>query len=934
MTALSMVTKTFNSMGKLFSDEIERNAGILLNGTLQKLFINAGLKLRDYAFHAEKGIDFTFEIENRENKPGTLDIFFLQNKGSETEFTILISGANKGKISYKLDDVRQIDYFCEELDQPLVICICDLETETIYWEPIQLSAAIYLEKAEEIKKELSDKKRKTPAIQVYFDPDKCLLHKGKLMPAKFQAFLADIEKSKKYITARNFQRFNSIDIDKEDAIEIDRNFPILDQLHIYLSARFEEISVLHPRFWAYQYPFKKLHSSYFYYDQFKLQTDNDDVFNFLNSLRINQDLSIEFTDKSFIENVDKYEEKTIFILRTLNRNLVFTVEYGNGDQQKDTRYLEKVDCDCVRCSYEKLQFSRMFEGLGKETDDIDLLCKHGYINYQLGFFIDSSKCFLKVQEKATVKGQHLTAFIASYNLSKLYRFIKYSYSGETADIALVAKLEQTRNGLDLALYRMEKGKSVAKWIRDNRFFTDFSHEIDQASIKLRDYYFSQQWGGRGTNSYAGEIYSSHAMLETFLGRNFVIYDYFSEFTQLTEVYTDAMVTSHAVHKSMYSRLTEFNDWIVTILIFHGDAETIAKYCERHFLKKLDYKKTAIVAGFMQLARNFLSDERITGIFEELNLEENFQFQQKYTKILSNILVLAGYLVLSNEDVNELAGLLKHYFGWQTKMRHHRAGKFMKAFLQKKGDQLRITVINEYFDFLFQNEFFHDEQFLDELADTYVKKNERVEYNAVRREQIELLMGPNCPVCKRQHEPTMWVPFYHLAKTDLDRTFIKEKIVEILNRQFSWRLYYVAAIYGILGIDEAFFRQLIDVKVQKGPRPFSNYSADELNRDFRLGAIINLSFKYGIDTSTAQFDHMRGFDAYYDWLLDMNNFNYDDFNPRWVSEYGTKYYFEKIKGYPVIRQKMLEYLKEHHDPLLKDNFILIWGGEIEVVEHMV
>jgi hypothetical protein len=32
--------------------------------------------------------------------------------------------------------------------------------------------------------------------------------------------------------------------------------------------------------------------------------------------------------------------------------------------------------------------------------------------------------------------------------------------------------------------------------------------------------------------------------------------------------------------------------------------------------------------------------------------------------------------------------------------------------------------------------------------------------------------------------------------------------------------------------------------------------------------------------------------------------------------------------------MLEYLKEHHDPLLKDNLILIWGGEIEVVEHMV
>jgi hypothetical protein len=911
-------------MVRKFSDEIEENANTLLVGTLQKMFIEAGRKLKVYTYNKEKGIDFNFEIESREEKPVTLAMFFLQNKGVDEKIKPLEKGPEKGKISFKLDDVRQVNYFCNELDQPMIITVCDLESKTIYWEPIQLSSGVYLKNVHDILQKVANKNRKGKSIQIYFNPNKTLLKKGQPVAENFSIFLNDIEKSKKYLTARNFQQVNRRDDEENDVIEVDNTLPIIDQLHNYLKVRFEEILLLPAKFWAYDYPFKTSDRAYFIYDQFCIQTDNEELWNFLSSLRIHKDNSLEFMDTRFIHNVNAYEEKTRFILRTLTRNLVFYVEYVYGSGRVDIRYIEPAERNCLKSFYDKLILSKTLEKLDETSEDIEVLSRQGYINYQLGFFINAAKCFLAVHSKATQMGHPLRAIIARYNLSKLHRFIKYSFSGEEANPALVKELEKTGSLLDFDLLNMENNRSVARWIKENRFFLEFQYEIEQAHFKLKDYYFSQLWGGRSSNAYTNELYTNHAILENFLSRNFIIYDYFSEFTQLTEMYIESLFSSYAVHNSMYSRLSHFNDWIVTVLIFHGDAEWINKYCNRYFVKSIQYERSATVNGFMDLVGNFFKDEQLKSVFENKQMEEPFYFQQKYTKFLSNILVLATYMDLPARDVNEFVILLKQYMTWQKQMKYHRTVKYIFSFFEKKGAQLEMAVIVDFFYFFFDCEYLHDEEYLSRLAEIFNKKNDGITFTPVLREQIEAIQGASCPLCHRQHDPTMWVPFYRIVDNDSDRDYVRQKITSILNQNFNWRLYYLAAIFEILGVENSFFQSFISIQKPKEFRPFSHFSKDELNRDYRLGAIINLCFKYHIDTSEVRFNHLRGYDSYYDWLLDMEHFNYDHFNPRWVSENVTKYYFEKMKKLPVVREKILAYIQQHHDPLLKDNFIAMYG----------
>jgi Domain of unknown function (DUF4365) len=116
----------------VFTDEIEHKANLLVQSALQSLFQEANLKLKPYELNKEKGIDFNFEIETRTEIPDTIGMFHLQNKGKDSSIDVLKVGKNKDKISFKLDDIRLIDYYCLQLDLPVILTVCDLVSKTIY----------------------------------------------------------------------------------------------------------------------------------------------------------------------------------------------------------------------------------------------------------------------------------------------------------------------------------------------------------------------------------------------------------------------------------------------------------------------------------------------------------------------------------------------------------------------------------------------------------------------------------------------------------------------------------------------------------------------------------------------------------------------------------------------------------------------------------
>ena len=102
-----------------------------------------------------------------------------------------------------------------------------------------------------------------------------------------------------------------------------------------------------------------------------------------------------------------------------------------------------------------------------------------------------------------------------------------------------------------------------------------------------------------------------------------------------------------------------------------------------------------------------------------------------------------------------------------------------------------------------------------------------------------------------------------------------------------------------------------------------FSGIDDNRFERVNSILNLCFKFNISTATEQFKPFKSLDSYYDWLVDMDNFNYDLFDSRWIREYATRFYYKKIHNNKRVKEKLDVIIKEKFDSNLERTYLNIY-----------
>ena len=148
----------------------------------------------------------------------------------------------------------------------------------------------------------------------------------------------------------------------------------------------------------------------------------------------------------------------------------------------------------------------------------------------------------------------------------------------------------------------------------------------------------------------------------------------------------------------------------------------------------------------------------------------------------------------------------------------------------------------------------------------------------------------------------------------------------LNQKFDIQDYYMAAIMGILPFKGDFYEQFKQRAIPKFPDPqLRNLFGRNDNRSPYTDMFINLCFKEGIDLAAAEFDPLRGANAYYDWLTNLSGFDYSLFEPVWLKVYRTKYYYEEFKKQQQIRLRLAGYLKTNRDIVLERIFFTLFDA---------
>jgi len=96
------------------------------------------------------------------------------------------------------------------------------------------------------------------------------------------------------------------------------------------------------------------------------------------------------------------------------------------------------------------------------------------------------------------------------------------------------------------------------------------------------------------------------------------------------------------------------------------------------------------------------------------------------------------------------------------------------------------------------------------------------------------------------------------------------------------------------------------------------------RDSRLDQFINFSLKYNQNIPEWFRNASLNLGNYYTWICDMENFDYANFNPEWLSAHFTLYYKRYFRHSKTLQSHLLKVIKEKDEKDLSKRFIHIYS----------
>ncbi len=685
----------------------------------------------------------------------------------------------------------------------------------------------------------------------------------------------------------------------------------LESLYYLFNDLYEEINFIPIHILKKYYPFENSDESSTYYSIFTLSYVPENLINFFENVKVGEDKELKFIDETLVNSVNNFKEKTEYVLRHLTHNLIFNLSGEKSRKTISTFYDNPIFCNCIKCTLNRFEFHKTFKDLKSETTGVKEKLKQAYIHYQIGNFKSASKLYQEIVNEALDEKKYISYFIAKYNLKHLSAFLSNPFYNKEVDTQLVEELYKIDPIEEAVKLKTHSDYNLLLFIAQEDFFTEPFQNIREKVNSILDHYYSQLNGGWSSNNYVWSLIEEFAKLETFLNSNYILFDKYSNFLKLFEAVIEGVFASHAIAENQEDRFKLFDDYWVHKFILYGNEKVIKKYFNRFNLKSLKYNLSSIEKdSFIELTEHLFKNEKliIEGCQQYAD-KQNGYFIDKYNKIFENSITMGSLLELDSNTLNKFAGLVINLLKTETSL-YRSSLKNIKFFISQKGNKLDKTILKEYFEHFLNNDKEHDNDTLAVIIDSF----EDGELDAILEKDFDEILHQTIVVCEKCgsiHSPEILLSIYDKVG-NLRKEVISKKIQEKLNSKFEFNLFYLSSIQDVIAFDEEKIFSLVNElnidKKQRSARSMFTGSIDYQNH--YLDEILNLCFKFNIDTTTNQFQKFREIGPYYEWLINMDAFNYDKFNYEWVLNYKTVYYFKAMSKSKSLTSALVEFLKSN------------------------
>jgi len=716
---------------------------------------------------------------------------------------------------------------------------------------------------------------------------------------------------KNYISSKKFS-FNST-----------RQKTDLESVYYLFNDLYKELNFIPINILRKYYPFAHSEDFKASYNSFELGNVQKSLMNYLNNIRIIDGCKIEKKEDSEIDFSQDVVSKLNFILKKFNANLIYNISGYQSRTSIDIKFTDSQDvCECCKCLYESFNFKETYNKLAISKKEIDLSerMKNAYYKYKLGQTLLAFSDFKKISEEALNCNLYITYFISQYNLIHIGRILYFDFDYDQKECEKLSSEASKIDLFDIAYnFKSLTDYELVLYIARQNFFHEGYEQINSITEKIIENKRHYENGGWSSNSYVNEIMQEFGEVEFFIRSNYVIFDEYSDFDALFDNVIKSFLASYATSDKSGGRFSGFNSYWLHKFIIYSTPKGLKKQFTQNQIKNIKYfPDKNEIDFFLEFAKNLLKSENCEFVNSEYS---NRRFRDKYDKYCQNIVILASYLDLKSEVLDSFATLLIDNLQSQNK-ENYDLQDAVEIFIIMKGKNLTSKNKNRFLNHYLKLENSFKGNIVSNIISIFQEYEIQIESSEFSR-LIEDEITNNKETGYK---------FKQQSVIELYKVVSKERQIEIakaihfkLNMQFDFDLYYGAIIREVIPLNKRVLFDLIDkLDIEK----YKNNNKQKLSWgrfDYALNYInelLNICFKFNIKTNTTRFEKIKSISNYYEWLLDMENFNYTKFDIEWIVAYKTVFFNKRISKSKNTITYILNYLKTKRDRKIADALINI------------
>lgn len=426
------------------------------------------------------------------------------------------------------------------------------------------------------------------------------------------------------------------------------------------------------------------------------------------------------------------------------------------------------------------------------------------------------------------------------------------------------------------------------------------HKTNDKIQHIKDEYIqggaSCDFGGNLSN-----LYNQVISLWLFINTNFLFLEQYTDISAIFTVFIDSILKSYSIDMSNNDafgnryKIQNFDYFDFSIMLNLDTKELIHLLEDRYDIKQFKLIEKETDGRFTkEVLINSLSN--LINSIVSLNLvKKNSFYKSKFIEYFSNFFVILSKIELSKEECQAVISKSIYLIDSIDYNRKTDLFEYLTIFLRGQNNiNFEIININDLCDLLkliiknifnyndFQMQHSNVSSLIHVISVIINNKNEGIEYKFEDENILDLILNNKDQLNNRKIYSIL-IPLNKYL-SDNKRECIKNLVLDNLNNEFDDYLYYNACMKGIITSRDIEENKLIE-KINNGIKwkkdnPRTRYFNDPVIEPLNMLAdLINRGKLQNLD----KFKRLKNNgNSFFDFIIDMQNFNYNNFDINFVS----------------------------------------------------